>query len=86
LVLLGFICHFLASSWVFIGKYLQYNYNTGWIIRLKEYSSLDYDYDSEYIASIYFIFTTLSTVGYGDVVGTESVEYLFQSFLLVNFS
>ncbi len=44
----------------------------------------DNKYWSLYITSLYYILTTLSTVGYGDVVGFESnLEFLFQMVVMV---
>jgi hypothetical protein len=45
----------------------------------------DNQYSSLYIISLYYILTTLSTVGYGDVVGTENIEYCFQMIVMVPF-
>ena len=36
------------------------------------------DFDSLYITSVYFIITTFSSVGYGDVYGDTLMEWLFQ--------
>ena len=47
------------------------------MVRLYKLGTLDKDYQSHYIASIYYIFATLSTVGYGDIVGTDGYEYAF---------
>jgi len=40
-------------------------------------------YSTLYITSIYYIITTLSTVGYGDSVGTTEAEYIFQMLVMV---
>lgn len=31
-----------------------------------------------YITSIYFVMTSFSSVGYGDVTGNQNIEYLYQ--------
>lgn len=43
------------------------------------------EYTSLYIASLYFIMTTVTTVGYGDIVGTSNGEYTFQMVVEVRF-
>ena len=37
----------------------------------------DYSPTQIYIFSVYWVFTTLTTVGYGDYAGTNSIEYLY---------
>lgn len=76
-IVLGFVCHFLACCWLYIGQ-LGVEMMNGWMVRLYKLGTLDRDYQSQYIASIYYIFATLSTVGYGDIVGTDAYEYAFQ--------
>ena len=39
------------------------------------------DFDSLYITSVYFIITTFSSVGYGDVYGDTLLEWIFQIIL-----
>jgi hypothetical protein len=56
------------------------------MVRTGKSSNLNIDGSSLYIAAVYFVFTSLSTVGYGDVVGTENIEYIFQIFVLVLFT
>jgi hypothetical protein len=68
--------HFLASLWVYIGRYGEES-NTGWIVRLKNNNLIGSSYPSMYIAALYYVFTTLSTVGYGDIVGVDILEYSF---------
>lgn len=83
LIVLIYMCHFLASVWIYIGLYNYNNYNTGWMVRTGKSSELNIDPNSEYVAAFYFILTTLSTVGYGDIVGTENIEYIYQILVLV---
>ncbi len=68
--------HFLSSLWVYIGVVGEKT-NIGWISRLKEDNHIGTSYDSRYIAAVYYVFTTLSTVGYGDIVGDTIIEYSF---------
>lgn len=73
---MGYIGHFLASVWVYIGRVLE-SQGKGWIKTLQDDGTLSKGYYSSYIAAIFYVFTTLSTVGYGDIVGYEEIEYLF---------
>ena len=87
MIILTFMCHFLSSSWVYIGLRNEDIYKSGWIVRMKRNGTLekqDTKYWSLYIVGLYYILTTLSTVGYGDVVGYESnLEYWFQMVVMV---
>lgn len=35
------------------------------------------NFGSLYITSVYFVITTFSSVGYGDVYGTTAIEWIF---------
>ena len=78
-----FVSHIFACLWIYIGL-KEYELNQqGWIwensrpapdgpdIQLLDYWSL-------YITSIYWVYTTFSSVGYGDVKGFTNNEYMFQ--------
>ena len=81
------MCHFLACTWVYIGRKFEDEINAGWIVRMKGIGTLEnykLPYGTLYIVGIYYILTTLSTVGYGDVCGTENMEFLFQIIVMVN--
>lgn len=80
---MGYICHFLASAWIYIGM-LYYAEGTGWIQKLESEGILRTDYSSIYIAGIYYVLLTLTTVGYGDVVGDTDGEHLFQMIVVVS--
>ena len=43
----------------------------------------DESYTNIYVASIYFIVVTITTVGYGDICGDSYIEIIFQMFLLI---
>jgi hypothetical protein len=42
------------------------------------------DYKSQYLRAIYFVVTTFSTVGYGDISGTNRNEYIYAFCLLIS--
>lgn len=73
---MGYICHFLASAYIYIGE-LYLPDKSGWIYKLQILGLVESDYSSLYIASMYYVLTTLSTVGYGDITGENEGEHLF---------
>lgn len=74
-VLLLFLCHILGCSYYLIGII---EYPNSWIARrgLYQNSKRD-DYTERYMNSVYWAFTTVSTVGYGDVSASTPVEMGF---------
>jgi len=75
--------HFLACSWIYIGVIVP----CSWMHRGDEECKVDgkpygiiVDKNNPtdiYIISVYWVITTLTTVGYGDFKGYVSDEYLF---------
>ena len=69
------IFHFFVCIHIFIGN----NSYSNWIILTQ---SGDESFFSIYIQSLYFIITTLTTVGYGDIVCKSLLERIFQIIIL----
>ena len=68
--------HLVSCYLIFIGK----NVYPGWIVEAGLLSS---SFGDRYVAAIYYVMTTLTTVGYGDVPVTCHIERLFQIFNLI---
>lgn len=83
-LILKIICitHFFANIWIFIGQREHRLNEDGWIMDniqggiLPEYAASDFDY--LYVTSVYWVITSFSSVGYGDITGLTKVEYVFQ--------
>ena len=72
------LCFLNLSSCLYI--FIGINSFPGWItkIQLRDESLIN-----KYVASIYFIVVTITTVGYGDITGDSYIEIFFQMFLLI---
>lgn len=82
LILIVFVCHVLACLWVLAASanpehnwILSYEEKTGTAETTQKYSEI-------YMMSFYFITTTVTTVGYGDIVPVNRVEQVFCIFVL----
>jgi hypothetical protein len=62
--------------YIFIGR----NYYPSWIIKLN---IQDESYIDIYLASLYFVIVTITTVGYGDITGSTIPEIILQIILLI---
>jgi len=79
-VALFFWSHFFACIWMLLGS-STFAEETGWV-----YANVFDGYQSEnywdiYITSVYWCITTFTSIGYGDVTGDTTYEYLFQIFI-----
>ena len=68
------LMHVLATIWVGLGYF-----DEGWIDTKEEGGYLvDQKESTVYIAAIYWVITTFTTVGYGDFAGNNTEEFFYQ--------
>ena len=75
-ILAIFSLHITACFHIIIGR----NSYPNWII---EHNLSTSKFIEIYIASIYFLIATMTSVGYGDITGCSLKEHIFQIFLLI---
>ena len=67
------ILHYLVCCHIFIG----YNFHPSWLFSIQRNYHLN-NYLSIYITSLYYLITTLTTVGYGDIVCISTPERIYK--------
>ena len=75
---LAVIVHISGCIWYYLSSIEDDKVNS-WIFRYKMDDKSDFDM---YIMSIYFVFTTLTTVGYGDITPFTNTEKCFTIILM----
>ena len=70
------VLNITTCLFIFLGR----NYYPSWIIKLN---IQDEPYIDIYLASLYFVIVTITTVGYGDITGNAIPEIAFQMILLI---
>lgn len=64
--------HYIVCLWIWIGdKYLMHDISTPWLVRNPELQGV-----SMYFFVVYWVFSIITTVGYGEFVGGTTAEYL----------
>jgi hypothetical protein len=67
------LSHFAAWLWYYIARFNDFDYDT-WVFR---YEMLNDTKARLYLTSLYWAFTTLTTVGYGDIAAFSNDEITF---------
>ena len=70
------VSHLFASFWCLIGNYLLVR-EEGWIYNNHLGGIQKLDFSSIYTTSIYWVITTFTSIGYGDVCGHSVIEYVY---------
>lgn len=69
-IILFTIMHMVACGWIYVGQ------REGWGTWLVNFD-IKPDGTTIYITSLYWVVTTLTTVGYGDIFGSTKEEYIY---------
>ncbi|EAR82177.2 cation channel family protein (macronuclear) [Tetrahymena thermophila SB210] len=77
------VAHLAAIGWYFVGVQEANNNQANWLEKIGIQSNSIYQL---YIYAIYWSITTMTTVGYGDISATNSVEALYISITMILFS
>lgn len=80
-IMLTLLAHFFACVWILMGQEKLFNHNRGWIKKTRDDDRQLLDNYSLYVTSFYWVMTSFSSVGYGDVTGDTDYEYLYQCFI-----
>jgi len=67
IVMLLLFSHFLSCIWILIGLIGLRN-DEGWIKEENDNLMLSLDFESLYIASFYWVITSFSSIGYGEII------------------
>ena len=68
--------HLFSCLFIFLGK----NVYSGWIVQCNLQST---NYYHIFIAALYYLMTTLTTVGYGDILVSSTYERFYQIIILI---
>ena len=78
ILMLMLVSHFMSCLWILIG--LQNYYSdpkVGWIQVEVESGMLTDDFPSLYVVSLYWVITTFSSIGYGEITPITEGEIEF---------
>ena len=82
-VRLAFIIHLVACIWIFIGcseKGWVWSYEPSKVESIEEFDDISSALQL-WMQQVYYITTTMTTIGYGDILPTNDLEFLFVSLI-----
>lgn len=77
-VVVSISMHLFANLWIFVGIMQLRSLKDGWIYQNVQAEIQLEDFFSLYISSLYWVLTSYSTVGYGDIRGYTKLEMILQ--------
>ena len=81
--LMFFLSNHIVSCFWIICATMQSEFDEGFEGTWLE-SYADQEASTIYVVSMYWVFTTVTTVGYGDISGTNNIERIFCMLIMVN--
>lgn len=72
------LSHFIGCFWIFIGR--TFNEKGSWL-DAQDVDTGDVNMWELYLMALYFSMTTITTVGYGDISATNTLERILCVFL-----
>lgn len=75
-----FFIHITSCMWVWMGSFSEPN----WILRVSKVNDFSpINNPRKYLLSMYYVLTTVATIGFGDIVPISIEERIFSCFLIV---